>query len=194
MSRSKAFSPAVTLQQMADVFIERGYAATSLSQLEAACGLGKQSLYNSFGDKKAMYLGAVECATGRAAATAAAMRSAADGRAAIDLLFRQLVEDCASTDESRRSCIVSAGLLEGVADPDIQGRLQGKWQETRTLLLGAVRRGQADGSIASATNSSELADHLMAAISGLRVMARTLTGAARLRRVARHMLSVLDTD
>ena len=55
-------------------------------------------------------------------------------------------------------------------------------------------RGQADGSVANSGRPQDLADHLMAAMSGLRVMARTQPGAARLKRVAAQALSVIDRD
>jgi TetR/AcrR family transcriptional regulator, transcriptional repressor for nem operon len=192
MSRSKSFSPASTLQQVADVFVERGYDGASLAQLEAASGLGKQSLYNAFGDKKAMYLSAVECATARWASVQALMKSAPNGRLAVDRFFDRLAQDCASGDAQRHSCIVSAGLLEGIDDLDIQARLHCKWQSTHALLKDAIVRGQADGSIATHTRPQDLADHLMTTMSGLRVMARTQPGAARLKRVVAQALSVLD--
>jgi TetR/AcrR family transcriptional regulator, transcriptional repressor for nem operon len=193
MSRGKSFSPAATLEEVANVFLERGYEATSLAQLEAASGLGKQSLYNTFGDKKAMYLAAVECAASRWAGVQTLMQSAPDGRQALQQFFDHLARDCASGDAQRQSCIVSAGLLEGIDDEDIQARLHAKWQGTHTLLKSAVARGQRDGSVANAAKPQELADHLMSAMSGLRVMARIQPGAARLKRVISQALSVLDT-
>jgi TetR/AcrR family transcriptional regulator, transcriptional repressor for nem operon len=192
MGRSKSFSPADTLDALAGVFVEHGYEASSLARLEAASGLGKQSLYNTFGDKKAMYLGAIECAVARAAGISARMDAAPDGRRAVQRFFDALVEDCASGEPTRRSCIVSAGLLEGVDDEDIQARLQSKWQGTHAMLARAVARGQADGSIAHAARPADLSDHLMNTMSGLRVMARTQPGAARLRRAIAHGLSILD--
>jgi AcrR family transcriptional regulator len=194
MGRSKSFSPAVTLQHLADVFVEHGYEATSLAQLEAAAGLGKQSLYNTFGDKKAMYLAAVECAVARYGDIDVQMRGAADGRHALARFFDRLVADCASPEPQRHACIVSAGLLEGMDDADIHQRLQSKWLATQAMLVREVRRGQADGSIANRAPAQELADHLMNAISGLRVMARAGPGAARLKRAASRSLSVLDVN
>jgi TetR/AcrR family transcriptional regulator, transcriptional repressor for nem operon len=194
MSRNKSFSPAETLQRIAGVFVERGYEGTSLSQLEAASGLGKQSLYNAFGDKKSMYLSAVECATARWAGVQALMQSAPDGRAALQRFFDHLTQDCASSDVQRQICIVSAGLLEGIDDNDVQQRLLSKWQSTHKLLQAAVTRGQGDGSITSTAKTQELADHLMTTMSGLRVMARTQPGPGRLKRAAAQALLVLDCE
>lgn len=192
MSRGKSFSPAATLERVADVFVERGYDGTSLADLESASGLGKQSLYNTFGDKKAMYLGALECATSRWAGVQALMQSAPDGRQALQRFFDHLAQDCASGDSKRSSCIISSGLLEGIDDVQIQQRLHAKWNNTHALLQRAVARGQADGSVVNSSKPQDLADHLMTAMSGLRVTARTQPGAARLKRVVTHALSVLD--
>ena len=41
------------------MFLQKGYGSTSLSDLEAATGLGRRSLYNSFGDKRTVFLTAL---------------------------------------------------------------------------------------------------------------------------------------
>lgn len=192
MARSKGFSPAVTAQHIANVFVAHGYEATSLSQLEEACGLGKQSLYNAFGDKKSMYLLALECAAERFGRVRVEMDAAATGRAALDVFFDQLVRDCSSADPARYTCIVSAGLVERIDDAEIRARLSAKWDGTLALLRAAVARGQRDGSIRNRAPAGELADHLMTAMSGLRVSARANAEGKRLGRIARRMLGVLD--
>lgn len=192
MPRSKAFSPVIAAQQIADVFVARGFEAASLAQLEAASGLGKQSLYNAFGDKKSMYLQAVDCAAERFGRIRIEMDAAPNGRAALQTFFDQLVRDCASADPARHSCIVGAGLIEGIEDEDIRRRLNAKWEGTHALLRAVVMRGQRDGSVASRAPATELADHLMTAMSGLRVSARADATRARLKRIAKRMLAVLD--
>ncbi|WP_246129719.1 TetR/AcrR family transcriptional regulator [Verticiella sediminum] len=42
------------------VFWEKGYAATSTDELLSAMNIGRQSLYNAFGDKRRIYLEALE--------------------------------------------------------------------------------------------------------------------------------------
>lgn len=193
MARSRSFSTVDTAEALADVFVAHGYGATSLALLEAASGLGKQSLYNAFGDKKAMYLQALDCAAGRWQAVVSSMDAAASGREALERFFEHLLQDCRSGDPARHTCIVSAGLVEGIADAEIAERLARHWSGAQRLLAGAVQRGQQDGSIASARPAAQLADHLMAAMSGLRVMARGPVSPARLQRVAASMLGVLDS-
>src|SRR5918999_5563657 len=60
MARPKSFDEEAVLDQAVQLFRERGYEGTSLADLEAHLGLGRQSLYNSFGDKHALFLKALD--------------------------------------------------------------------------------------------------------------------------------------
>lgn len=191
MPRSKAFSPDVAMGQITDTFTARGYEGTSISDLERACGVAKQSLYNTFGDKRSMYLQALDCAVAQWAPVGLRMQRAATGHAALTAFFSQLLALCTSDSEAEQNCIVSAGLLEGIDDADVREHLQAKWQSTRELLLAAVRRGQSDGSLHALWPAADAADHLMTLMSGLRVTARAGAEPARLKRIVRHHLWLL---
>jgi TetR/AcrR family transcriptional regulator, transcriptional repressor for nem operon len=192
MPRERQFSEADVLDAAADAFTRHGYSGTSVSMLLEATGLAKQSLYNCFGDKRTLYLRAVDNATARWEPVALQMARAADGRAALAQFFDTLLGRCLSDDPAQRNCIVSAGLLEGIDDAGIQGQLRGKWAATHEMLRAQVERGQKDGSIANPAPSAELADHLMAAMSGLRVAAQGGIGRERLARIAATALAVLE--
>ncbi len=192
MGREKQFDETVALHSAADVFLAHGYQGTSLSMLLEATGLGKQSLYNSFGDKRELYLQAIECAVSRCAAVRAHMDKARDGRAAVQVFFGSLVSGCASKDPVAKSCIVSSGLLEAVDDAVIAHRLREKWAATHELLRAAVERGQKDGSIRNSTASAALADLLLSVMAGLRVSARAEFAPARLQRTVDLALALLD--
>jgi TetR/AcrR family transcriptional regulator, transcriptional repressor for nem operon len=192
MGRERQFSESQVVDTATDLFVEHGYQGTSLAMLQSATGLGKQSLYNSFGDKRALYLQALDCAAARFAAVQRGMQAATNGRAAIGRFFDALVGHCASADAAERGCIVSSGLLEGIEDHLVRDRLLAKWNTSRELLRAAVERGQKDRSIANALPSAALADLLMSLMSGLRVSARSDFDAARLKQVASLGLSILD--
>lgn len=192
MPREKQFSDADVLDSAADLFATHGFQGTSLAMLLEATGLGKQSLYNSFGDKRELYLKALECASARYAALQGKMDSAVSGRAAVAAFFDQVAGNCASNDPARKSCMVSAGLLEGVDDETVAHRLREKFFATHETLRAAVERGQKDGSIRNATASAALADLLLSVMGGLRVSARAEFDGARLKRTVALALSLLD--
>ena len=60
MARPKGFDPAVALDRAAAVFWENGYAATSVQDLVDRMGINRFSLYDTFGDKRALYLAALD--------------------------------------------------------------------------------------------------------------------------------------
>ena len=194
MSRERHFSEAEVLDRLTDVFSTYGYGGTSLALLQEATGLGKQSLYNTFGDKQAMYLLAIERAVERGAHDLAAVQAAKNGRAALALFFEAMVGNCASSDPALNSCIVTGGLLEGMDDAPLALALTGRWHATHELLRSLVERGQRDGSIASTAPSAELAELLTGLISGLRVAARVGRSRAQMERMVALALAVLDTD
>src|SRR5262245_35751076 len=59
MSRPKSFSPDSALDAAMQAFWEKGYGATSLTDLTERMGVQKASLYGTFGDKRALFLAAL---------------------------------------------------------------------------------------------------------------------------------------
>src|SRR6202030_156629 len=60
MARPREFDREEALECATGVFWAKGYASTSTDELLAAMGIGRQSLYNTFQDKRALYLEALE--------------------------------------------------------------------------------------------------------------------------------------
>lgn len=194
MAREKQFSEAEVLERVADVFAAHGYQGTSLAMLLDVTGLGKQSLYNTFGDKRTLYLKAVECSVARYASLRAMMQAAPNGRAAVAAYFDSVISHCGDDDPAKQCCILSAGLMEGVDDESIAHRLHDKWIAMHEVLRSAVERGQKDRSIRAQAPSSELADLLLAVVGGMRVNSRAAMGPHRLQRTAALALLFLDWD
>jgi TetR/AcrR family transcriptional regulator, transcriptional repressor for nem operon len=192
MGRHRDFSDEDVLNAVADVFSAHGYKGTSIQMLIDASGLGKQSLYNSFGDKRTLYLKSVEHAASRYATPAAKMQAAPTGREGVDYFFSYLLGQCVSDDPANNACIVSAGLIEAIKDDDIAEMLGAKWTETHSLIKKEVARGQQDGSIANTASANELADFLISLMSGLRVSARATQDPRRLKRIVQSGLKMLD--
>jgi len=59
MARLREFDTDKVLDALMDVFWENGFVGTSYSQIMAATGLQKGSLYAAFGDKRSLYLEAL---------------------------------------------------------------------------------------------------------------------------------------
>jgi TetR/AcrR family transcriptional repressor of nem operon len=189
MPRPRDFDSDDVMTGVTDVFTAHGYAGTSMSMLIERTGLGKQSLYNSFGDKQGLYLKALECAVSRMAPVQDAMRTAKTGFEALEVFFDAIFSGCLSDAPERNNCIISAGLLEGIDDADISGRLHTGWNATKDQLEKYVTAGQRDGSIRTDLEANEIAISLMTTMSGLRVTARVVENKKTLQNIVQNALS-----
>jgi TetR/AcrR family transcriptional regulator, transcriptional repressor for nem operon len=191
MPRHRDFSENEVVELAASAFSAHGFNGTSMNLLADATGLGKQSLYNAFGDKQALYLQSIDCAVAKFSQMCHAMHTKQTGYEAIEEFFNTLVLACNHPDPSIHQCIVTSGLLESVDDANIRLTLQKKWQASHEALRSTIERGQRDGSIATTHTSSHLADVLMSMVSGLRVSARVDSSAARMKRSVQVLLGCL---
>lgn len=83
MARPKEFVPEEVLEQAMLTFWRRGYDGASTAELAAQMGIGKRSMYDTFGDKHALYLASlrhymrqVDAAKAEAAARATTLADA----------------------------------------------------------------------------------------------------------------------
>ena len=60
MPRPRKFDEDAVVEQAAGVFAAAGYGGTTMEELSRATGLGKQSIYNTFGGKRDLFLRALE--------------------------------------------------------------------------------------------------------------------------------------
>jgi TetR/AcrR family transcriptional regulator, copper-responsive repressor len=122
--RPRGYDAAAALAEATAAFWERGYAATSLDELSAATGMNRPSLYNEFGDKRALYRKALDqyAAMGRAAMDEAL----ADNRPLAEGLRRvySIALDLYFSGEVPRGCfMIGTAVTEAVADPELRRAL-----------------------------------------------------------------------
>lgn len=174
MPRPKSFDEDAVLEQAVDLFWSRGYVGTSLADLEAHLGLGRQSLYNTFGDKQALFLKALDRYRRDAAGESVTRLSAPGaGLDAIRAFFRWSV-DMLTVPGIRRGCFVANTILErGAEDPDALLRCN----HSRDILQRGFRRAltgaKARGGVARDLDVEAAATLLVMHNYGLCVLAKT---------------------
>src|SRR3982074_997360 len=60
MARQKGFEQEKALRKAVRLFSQQGFAATSTDDLLRVMDVGRQSMYDTFGDKRALFLKALE--------------------------------------------------------------------------------------------------------------------------------------
>ena len=193
MGRPKTFDETAALDEAMQVFWAKGYAATSLTDLLAATGLSKSSLYETFGSKHDLFLKALERYRDVVVARSiAALESDAPAREAIRGAFLQAIEGCAEAAEPRGCFSNHCAVEQAARDPAACRRVMEVFGRFEAAFEAAIRRGQAAGEIPAERDPEGLARYLNSALNGLIVVGKTRPGREGLTDVVEITLKALD--
>ncbi|HEX4199740.1 MAG TPA: TetR/AcrR family transcriptional regulator [Caulobacteraceae bacterium] len=193
MARPREFDRDRALACATDVFWAKGYASTSTEDLLAAMGIGRQSLYNAFGDKRALYLEALE--RYQRATTSGhlqRLRAPASPLAGIEALLLGLIAE----DDGRRAmgCMGVGAVSEFGAGDRAMTELRAKvGPPVFAGLIERLREGQANGEIDPGMDAEAAAGFIQMTMTGLQLAARAGAGAEALRALARFAVDRLKT-
>lgn len=193
MARKRKFEIDHVLDQMVAVFWQKGYAATSIQELEAATQLNRPSLYAAFGGKEKLFL-AVLARYGDKfnAHLMAALQSPGSARRALELYFDQLVKQLCDQ-KLPPGCLLANTVTERGSFEDAIGRyVRGQLALIEGQFYQTIRRGQIEGEINPALDPKAMARLFTAAAEGMALLARGDFGEAGLRDIAQLALQSLD--
>jgi TetR/AcrR family transcriptional repressor of nem operon len=174
MARPKEFDRDEVLDRAMDVFWSKGYERTSISDLVAAMGINRGSIYDTFGGKDQLYRAALDHYCERIVPEAVAHLRGDTGSPTelIHDYFTDVVRVAVDTGNPR-GCFISntvnefAGRSGEIADAARQGIA--RMEET---FARVVERGQAEGEISTRLDARQLARLLVASLNGLRLVAK----------------------
>lgn len=192
MARPRKFEEAAALDAAVTCFWALGYANASVRDLAAEMGVSGPSLYNAFGDKRTLFTRSLEryCETSTYPLIARIEATNAPGRM-IAAFFAEIVERSVC-DRGRRGCFLINSALE-VAPHDAElrraiGKHLGEIQSFFQRGLSAAR----NSSGARTPGDIEVAaDHLLAVLLGIRVLARSRPERSLLQGIVRAAIEPL---
>jgi TetR/AcrR family transcriptional regulator, transcriptional repressor for nem operon len=175
MGRPRTFDEDEVLSAVSAAFREHGYAATSLGEIMQASGLGKGSIYATFGDKYAIFSRVFDryCAT-----VTQAMSDALAGPDESALKRLELVLNSAATrsggSAAQRACFLAKTTAElGARDPAIAGRSRQAFTDLARSITGCIEQAQRAGDIDPRADAARLAHHVLAVLRGLEALAES---------------------
>lgn len=190
MPRPRIFDEDTALDAATAQFWRHGYAASSVRDLGAAMGLGAASLYNAFGDKRALFLRCLDRYLDQGMRERIRrLEGSLPPREAIETFIGEIV---VLSRRDRRGCLMVNSALEiGPHDAEIGAILRERLGELEGFFRRCLRAGQRNGSIAGDIDATNVARLLLAAVMGLRVLARARPDPALLEGAARQALALL---
>jgi TetR/AcrR family transcriptional regulator, transcriptional repressor for nem operon len=172
MARPKKFNQEDTLLKALSVFYKKGYAATSINDLVETMHINAPSLYNTYGDKRHLFLLALQAyQQAQHAMMAELLAQSLPAKVLIGQLLQNLIDDSLS-DRDRKGCFMVNTTTElANQDEEIFQIVNQNQQTVRSLLADLIQKGQATGEVAGDKNPENLAAYLFTVSLGLRVMA-----------------------
>lgn len=192
MPRAKSFDEEAVLNQAMELFQEQGYEATSLSDLESRLGLGRQSLYNTFGDKQALFLKALERYRRSVVAVAlAGLNTPGAGLQAIRDYFRSTVATLVASAPAH-TCLVASTIVErGTQDADSLLQCNLSRAELERSFRRALARAKSRGELVENLDVEATASMLVVQTYGLNVLAKSGATAGELSGAVEALLAGL---
>ncbi len=187
MARPKEFDRDEALEAAIGVFREHGFAGTSAAMLTAAMQIGRQSLYDTFGDKWRLYCAAVQrYAETERQAHLAALQS---GPRAIDGV-RRMIERVVA--EAHTPCLGIGSISEfGDGREELSKLHEAAGRALRTAIAARVREARDAGEVAADLDAEHATGFLLANIAAIRIAARGGAAGAELQALGEFALKAL---
>ena len=190
MARTPEFDHDRVLESALQAFWQKGYEATSLTDLLEATGLARQSLYNTFGDKRGLFLASLR----RYADVGVGRLSEALEGGSVRAAIRGVLEEALQCAERDRGCfLVNASTELLPRDPEVGRLVASAMTRQERALADALRRGVRKGELRLTPRRIEqTARFLVGALQGLRVMVKATPDSPALRDVVAVTLRAID--
>lgn len=181
MARLREFDEQKALKAVKELFWRRGFEGTSYADLQKATGLGKGSLYAAFGDKRALYLKALQAyIDSEVDAAVALLQGGGAGRPRPGLRrvqgFLDLVIEAVARRGDRRGCFLCNAAVElAPEDAEVEAAVIAGLDRMRRALDRAL-----DG-LTPPRRRKAAVEKVISVYFGLRVLAKAGTPVPQLR-------------
>jgi AcrR family transcriptional regulator len=189
--RPRAFDPDAALDRALEVFWQQGYEGTALSDLTAAMGINKPSLYAAFGNKEELFAAVIDRYLSGPGAYAGQALEQPRARDAIERLVFGAVD--LTTQPQTPGCLVVACVQ--ACGPDAEPARQRAIacrKASETALRRRLERARDEGDLAG--DPADVTRFVMMVTDGIAVQAAGGTTRKELLRGAEMALRVLQQD
>lgn len=189
MAGVRQFDERETLDRALDVFVTRGFRATSMLDLAAGTRVQRGSLYHAYGGKEEIFLRVFREYTGRFLAGAAAALDRPGKRAALLSFFDFCIDTFAAGSPSR-GCLSTRTAVEAATDsPRAEAAVRAMLDELETVVHDAL--AAIDDGVEVAADLRSAARLVVTTTRGIAVMERVHHGPAELRAIADTLVTSL---
>lgn len=195
--RPRAFDREAALETATRLFWRKGYAATSVSDLTEAMGIGPPSLYAAFGSKEELYAEALRHYVERYQGLVwGRFEAAPTAREAVSALLMDsataLTGACGAG--GPKGCMVTLSAVGSEGHADLGERVRAARSEGWARIEARLARAVAEGELPAGTDVPGLARLVVAVQNGMSIQARDGASRDELEAVARNALRAWPDD
>ena len=185
MPWEKTFKESDVIEQVMQVFWEKGYSATSISDLTEATGIKRGSLYNAFQSKEGLFIKSLlKYENEKRREWMRQTEARKDAKEAILVFFDDSVK-LSINDPERKGCLlINTAVDYSIHTEEVKKVVTLGVKEATQFFERLIRRGQEGGQIPAGTDPRSTAKALFALLIGIRVMGRGALGKTSLQQIA----------
>ena len=189
MGRHRQFDKDEVLDRAIQVFVEKGFEATSIQDLIDATGINRASLYDTFGDKETLFLEVLDRYDNKMYDDLADCLDSHPSKVeGMKAWFYRIVEQ--GSNRLHPGCLMVNSTIErALRDEDCAARASRNFRRSEEAYYGALVDAQKAGEIARDRNLRALARFLAGSVRGLRVSAKATSDYQTLKDIADIVLS-----
>ncbi|POA20290.1 TetR family transcriptional regulator [Pseudomonas sp. FW300-N1A1] len=191
--RPREFDRDQALRKARDVFWQRGFESTSMSDLVEALGIASARIYAAFGSKEALFREAIELyESGDGAFADAALNEEPSARTAIARMLGEAVELYTQPDRPQGCMVVSSATNCSLDNDGIREWLAEHRRSRTRSIIERLEQAVDSGELPGHTDVRSLGDCYATILHGLSVQARDGIGRSRLLATIPLAMSAFD--
>lgn len=174
MARTKEFDPDEALEKAMGLFWRKGYLETSIDDLVAETGVSRYGLYGTFGDKRGLFLAALERYS--ACVVSLLLRELERSTSSLDDLrtYFEVVIAHADTPPGNNGClIVNTGTELASDDPEAAAAVKAHQARLRRAFTTALRNAVEAGDLDPSFDVPRHADYFVGVVYGMASLVRS---------------------
>jgi TetR/AcrR family transcriptional regulator, transcriptional repressor for nem operon len=184
MARPKEFDKEKALREAIRLFSQQGFAATSTDELMRAMHVGRQSMYDTFDDKRALFLKALKTYV-KESVHSIKVELERPG-SALSAVQNALLTFAERKDlSSAEGCMGLNAISEfGQRDADVTRITRNAARVQRQTLIRVLTRAKKQEEVSSDANLDSMADFFESTLAGIRMAAKAGKSRQALRNIA----------
>ena len=193
MPRPKEFNPDDVIEKAMQVFWHKGYEATSMEDLLSAMDLNRGSLYDTFGDKRQLFLKVVDrYCTNFVGPKFSLLNQPGPAIPALRRFIHGMIES-GLADPQRRGCLIANTVMElAPHENEIAGTLRQALKMAEDTFFQVLARAKQQGELTEDKDPRALARFLTTMLQGTIVMIKSGASADAVKQTVETALSILD--